>query len=174
MPGTRKPRKRYRPADRRMDHDPISLAASQAALLSIPEQTATLAKARSGFDALRAGNGSVSAWQSVADGLNLAEMLVKLRIGSNLGPDIRAGQLAMAALMHQVKAGGGWTMRGPQLATIDNALDLYRVQLSLCSRGELREAHAMVRSRIRAALAGHRESGVTVHDPATPPAAAAR
>lgn len=168
MPGTRKPRKRYRPKD--VDHNPISLAANQAALLLPHEQSALLAVARRGFDQLRSGAGSTPAWQLVADGLNLAEGLVKLRIGTNLASEIHEAHAAMAALMHRAKAGQGWTLRGPELAAVDYALELYRAQLSLCSRGEWRAAENAVRTRIRAALAGHHTAGVTVHEapPASP------
>lgn len=168
MPGNRKPRKRYRPRDAAVDNDPITLAANQAALLLPAEQSAILAQARRGFDELRRGAGSTPAWQLVADGLNLAEALVKLRIGTNLAEDIHAAHAAMAALMHRAKAGQGWTLRGPELAAVDYGLELYRMQLSLCSRGEWRTAEEAVRTRIRAALRGHHTRGVTVHE--APPA----
>ncbi len=175
MPANRKPRKRYRPREGATPRDLMSLAADQAALLLPSQQRALLAPAMRGFDQLRRGEGSTSAWQLVADGLNLAEGLVKLRIGTNLAADIHTAHAAMAALMHRARAGQGWTLRGPELAAVDYGLELYRVQLSLVSRGEWRTAEEAVRSRIQAALAGRASPGVTVHeappDPTPQPAA---
>lgn len=157
----------HRPRQQRIALDPISLAMDQARKLTPTERAQLQAAARAGFEALRTGHGNVEAWQDLADVLNLAEALAERRIAGNLMDTVRTAQAALAALIHRVHAGTGWTLRGPELTALDDGLWLYAVQLNHCSAGEHRRAHAIVRNRISQALAGNAGGRTVVH--ATPP-----
>lgn len=167
MARNRKPRKRYRAKP--MECDPISLAINRVAVHTLAEQMAFAAPSVQAFDALRRGAGNREAWESVADALNVAEELAGLGIGSNLADEIDVAQVDMAQLMRRVKATGCWTLYAQELRTIDYGLELFRLQLGLCSTGEHLEALARVKRRTAAALSGAAPRGVDV---ITPPEAA--
>lgn len=170
MPGNRKPRKRYQPKPK--DFDPMSLAFNRAALFDQSEQAEISVRSSTAFDALRRGAGARDAWQTVADALNIAEELAALGIVSNLADEIDVAQHGMAELMRRAQATGCWTMRAQELRTVDYALELYRLQLKLCSKGEHIQAEERARRRVAAALAGSARRGAEViTPPETAPAA---
>ena len=72
-------------------------------------------------------------------------------------------QAALAALITRVQAGSGWTLYGPEVRALREALWLYGVQLDHCSAGEHRRAIALVRERISQALAGNAGPRARVH-----------
>jgi len=155
-----KPRKRYVP--KRVDPDPISLAASGAALLSPDQRQALMLPALQTLDALRTGRGNEAVWSAMVDVLNIAEALVGLQIGTNLGEEIDAAQLVLLHLLHRANAGRGWTLYAEELRTLTYAVELYEIQIDHCSTGEHLEAVQRVIRQSR----GARTAAANAHLPA--------
>lgn len=141
----------------------MATAIARAAVLQPDAQRELLRPAFDALASLRSGRGNKAAWQQLADKLNLAEALCELRIASNLADQVQAGHAALSALMGRAKAATGWTMYGPEVKAIDDALWVYQTQLKFCSQHEHARAEDMVRNRISQALAGNASPRTTVH-----------
>jgi len=152
--------KQYRP--RVIDTNPIELAINQAMRLLLAEQTALTEPMDAAFAQIRAGHGSLEHWARLADSLNIATALAQLNVANDHLATFEAGQQALSCLHERVAAGGCWTLKGPEIAALDDALFVHKVQLSVCSRRELREAVTSVMHRVQQALAGNAASGVRV------------
>ncbi len=159
-----------RPRQPRPIRDPIAVAIGGATRFTAQERATFIALPQRALEQLAAGRGSAQAWQDLADALNLSEALAELRIAGNLGETLHAAQAALAAQMHRVHAGRGWTLYGPEIIALREGLWLYGVQLEHCSASEYRRAVAIVRNRVAAALAGNAGRRTVVHAP-LPPAA---
>ena len=158
---TKQPRKAYRP--RFVDADPVGLALTMAAKL-LPQQWAEAkAEMQASFDAFRTGCGSNDHWRHLADRLNVAEALAQMHIAGDHADTFERGQAALAAV-HQRAHGAAksWTLRGPELAALDDALFVHGVQLEHCSQGELQAAIGAVQRRVWQALQGNAGAGVLV------------
>jgi hypothetical protein len=153
MPRSKKPRKRYVP--RPVDPDPVDLAISRAALVPQAGAEQLNSITRTAWQRLRTGQGTGADWCYIADAINVAERLVQLRIATDRAAEIDAAQEAMANLHARHAERGSWTLRGPEIAAIDAALEIHEVQLQLCTQGELQAAIHTVKRRIAAALAGN-------------------
>lgn len=149
--------------------NPIELAVHRASKLSAQQRQELLQPAHAALERLGRGQGSVGVWQQAADVLNIAEALCELRIANNLASTIADAQAAIAALMDRVRAGRGWTLRGPELTALREGVWLYGVQLEHCSAGEHLQAIETVRRRIAGALAGNASPRARVHDTAGVP-----
>lgn len=152
MGRTAKPRKAYRP--RPVDADPTQLAIARAALVPPAERTKLLTPLATALDGMRQARGW-EAWCSMADALNVAEQLALLGICSDRMPEIQAGQAALQGVYARRADGGTWTLRAEEIKALDEAAFFYRVQLRLCTQGELHDAIQAVRRRVPQALAGN-------------------
>lgn len=157
-----------RPRQPRPLVNPIAHAMEGARLLTETERALLIDPTSEALTALRTGTGRGDAWRALADALNLAEALVELRIGGNLGDQVQRGQDALAQLAHRVGAGRGWTLYGHELVALDDATWVYATQLEHCCVSEWQQALKTVQNRIGAALAGNGGPRVTVHPPRTP------
>lgn len=160
MPTSHKPRKRYAPQPVRLDAhlhaiDRVAtLLDTQRQDLSTPMQEA--------FDLFRTGRGTAAAWCTLADALNVGEVLTELQIGTNLRGHFAMAQGALAAVHARKTAGGTWTLRGLEIAMLDDAVWAAKVQLDHCSQGELTDAVNTVKRRARGALTGGLSADTTV------------
>lgn len=160
MPTSHKPRKRHSPQPVRLDAhlhaiDRVAtLPDTQRQDLATPMQTA--------FDAFRTGHGTAAEWCTLADALNVGEVLTELKIGSNLRGHFAMAQAALAAVHGRKTGGGTWTLKGPEIAVIDDAVWAAKVQLDHCSQGELADAILTVKRRARGALSGGLSADTTV------------
>ena len=160
MPTSHKPRKRYTPQAVRLDAhlhaiDRVAtLLDTQRQDLATPMQEA--------FDAFRTGHGTAAAWCTLADALNVGEVLTELSIGSNLRGHFAQAQAALAAVHARKTGGGTWTLRGLEIAMLDDAVWAAKVQLDHCSQGELTDAVNTVKRRARGALTGGLSADTTV------------
>lgn len=154
-----------RPRQPRPLVNPIVSAMEGARLLQPVERGLLLDPPREALEALRTGTGRGDAWRALADALNVAEALVELRIGGNLGDQVLAGQAALANLAQRLAAGRGWTLYGHELVALDDALWVYSTQLDHCCVSEWQSALQTVQRRVGAALAGNGGPRVTVHSP---------
>lgn len=152
MPRPAAPRKRYRPHPVRPDA--VHLAADLVSVLS-PQQQADLVRLmQQALDTLRRGAGGWAAWCGLADALNVAEALCARNIASNLIDKVVLGQCALRDLHQRVTAGRGWTLRGPEIAALDEACWVHEVQLRHASQGEVGAAIQRVQRVVRGANNG--------------------
>lgn len=181
------PRHHHRPhPSRRMlmpsehiNDSPLMIAINRAAKLLPAELAELLTPVNTAFDAFRQGHGQQSHWAKLADALNIAEALAKRGIANDHLASFLEAQAALSAVHNRHSQNGSWVLRGPEIAAIAFALFVNKVQLSLCSRGELGFAVTDVINRVSQALAGNAGPGVRVllpgqlGNPPTPAAAAA-
>lgn len=161
MSRSRKPRKAYRPG--RLDTDPMGLAMTMAAKLDATQLPGMLQRIQARLDAFRTGSGNGEHWAALADSLNVAEGLAELGIAADHTDTFERGQQALAAVHGRAHGPRkSWTLRGPELQALDDALFVHGVQLQHCSQGELHKAVATVRRRMQQALKGNGGRGATV------------
>lgn len=157
---------RNRRAQRAAKHtaaNPIELAMWGASRITDAERKALTDEATTVFSTLRTGNGSVRAWQLMADVCNLAEAVITVGIGLNLGPSVEGAQDALRDLMHRVHAGRGWTLYPAEIKALEEVIDVYDAQLQICSHREFQRAVEMVRRQVAGALAGNTGGRHVVH-----------
>jgi hypothetical protein len=160
MPRAQRPRKRYVPKPVRTDAHLHAI--DRVATLLDTQRQDLLGPLLEGFEAFRTGHGTARAWCTLADALNVGEVLTELQIGSNLRAHFAMAQAALAAVHARQKAGGSWTLRGPEIAVLDDAVWAAKVQLEYCSQGELADAVNTVKRRAAGALAGNVGADTTV------------
>jgi hypothetical protein len=135
----KKPRnKKYRP--REIQTDPVTWAI--AGVHKFPTETiaATFVPVDEAMLLLKLGKATREDWNVPCQSLNIAEALAGLRIGPNLMPQIRAGQEALSKIAQRMIGTGKATCYGAELAAIDEALVMYRVQMKVCTQGEFTRA----------------------------------
>ena len=153
MSRNRKPRKRYTP--RRVDIDPVQTAIALASTLQ-PFQRAMLRNPlRAALKALRTGTRDHTAWNTMADAMNVAERLAERGIVSDRMAEIEAAQAALYAVHTRHAVSGSWTLRGPELQALRVGRFFHMVQLAYCTQGELRDAILTVQRNVAQALAGN-------------------
>ena len=158
---TKPRRKAYRPG--RVDGDPVSLAMRMAAKLDAAQLPGLLDRLQARLEAFRTGHGNAEHWAALADSLNVAEGLAQLHIASDHQDTFDRGQQALAAVHGRAHGPRkSWTLRGPELQALDDALFVHGVQLQHCSQGELQQAVTNVQRRVAQALAGNAGRNVTV------------
>lgn len=85
-------------------------------------------------------------WNMLVQCLNVAEGLAALHIGPNLLPDFLRAQMMLQRIALRMADTGSNACKAPELAAITQALAMYRIQLRLCSQGELSRALAKVKA----------------------------
>lgn len=110
------------------------------------DRKAVLAPVLEGVDRLRQGKATRAHWNDVCESLNVAEALAELHIGDNLLPDFNAGHEALHQVALRMLAGGSSTCRASELAAIREAVELYALQLTLCTQAELSRAVRRVKA----------------------------
>lgn len=161
MSRSRKPRKAYRPGH--VDNDPVGLAMAMAAKLDAAQLPGMLARIQERLDAFRTGCGNAEHWAALADSLNVAEGLAELGIAADHTDTFARGQQALADVYGRAHGPRkSWTLFGPELQALDDALFVHGVQLQHCSQGELQKAVATVRRRMYEALKGNGGRGAIV------------
>ncbi len=103
-------------------------------------------------------------WRSCADALNVAEALADEGIASDADSRgrIHDAQEVLSQVWMRHAAGGSWTMRGREIAALDDGLFIHRVQLDHCSMREYERAIESVRRKTQQALAGNAGPGTVV------------
>lgn len=152
MGRNRKPRKAYKP--RPIDLDPVDMVKSGVAKLTLAQRLAFERDARTAFAGLRSATGGLHAWETVADAMNVSELLAA-NICSDRLPEFFAAQDALHELHSRVQAGGSWTMRAAEITALDFAVDLHVIQLQFCSQREMDDAIKTVKRKMQQALKGN-------------------
>lgn len=153
MPKSARPRKRYRPHGVRAD---AHLHAIDRSALLLPRQKQDLTTPmHAALDAFRRGAGSVVHWSNLADACNVGQQLAHMRIGGGpLLPCFAAAEQALAAVHARHAQRRSWTLRGTELAALDECAYWHAWQLGLATQGELHDAILTVKRRSAGALAG--------------------
>jgi hypothetical protein len=160
MPRNRRPAKRYQPRAPRLDAHLHAI--DRIATLLDGQRDSLLKPLRSAFEAFRTGHGTPQAWCDLADGMNVAEVLAELSIGSNLLAQFQQAQAALSAVHARRQAGGSWTLRAAEITALDDGTWAAGIQLEHCSQGELQQAISTVKRRTAGALAGSVAPGTIV------------
>lgn len=161
MASNKKPRKHYRP--RPVVADPVELAICSVARVPAWKQQEIMAEIAACMEQMRMGKGTQDTWARLGGHLNVAEALAARGIANDQVACIESAQSALAAVhgrAHGLRH--SWTLRGPEIAALDEAIFISGVQLKYCSQGELAAASAEVLRRTDQALRGNAGAGVAV------------
>lgn len=166
-------RRAYRPPTRRHNTgdpltdaggyaSPLEIAINRAMALPPNERAEILAPVHAGFEAFRAGAGTDDHWAQLADAIKVGAVLASRNIATNHQGTFSAGYASLVAVYERHAAIGSWTLRGPEIAALELAVFIHKVQLDQCSRGELASAVQTVIRSVQAALRGQVAPGTTV------------
>lgn len=147
---------------------PINIAASQAAKLQPQEFDVFYAPKRDAFRAFRAGRGTQAFWNELADAVNIGTGLMAYQLADDHAATFAEATAALQAVAGRQAATGSWTLRAPEIAALDLAVQVFRAQLLHCSRGELGKAIDTFIARAQAALRGNHPGAIVVCEPGTP------
>jgi hypothetical protein len=155
MPGTRKPRKGYRPAP--VYANTVLRAVGGACRIAPGEVAAQQQRIRHALQAFSAGQHCAHHWRSLADVANMAETLAEMRIGAGEEADavIQQAQQTLAEVWARHTARGTWTLYPAELDALHWLLRLHEVQMQVCSYSEFEEAFQRTTRRIAQARAGN-------------------
>jgi len=142
-------RSKYQPKGVRLDAvswvingmKPVTVAKDEILTLRIKNHMA--------LDVLRTGGGGKSDMDVVIAALNMTEALARLRIGSELSDQIRAGQDALYALAQRGARLGRFVFTGPELQAVNLAMEIHDAQLDVCTIAELEKAVEIVKQELR-------------------------
>jgi hypothetical protein len=141
----------------------MGLAMAMAAKLDPEQLPGMLQRMQAHLEAFRTGAGNGEHWAALGGSLNIAEVLAELGIARDHTDTFERGQQALAAVHSRAHGPRkSWTLRGPELQALDDALFVHGVQLQHCSQGELHKAYTLVRRRVQQALKGNAGRGATV------------
>jgi hypothetical protein len=135
--------KKYKP--REIQLDPVSWAIAGAHLFPTETIAATFKPIEDAILLLKQGRATREDWNVPCQALNIAEALAAMGIGPNLLPEIASGQSALVSIAQRMIGTGKATCYGAELAAIDEALTMYRVQMKVCTQGEFSRALARVK-----------------------------
>jgi uncharacterized small protein (DUF1192 family) len=81
--------------------------------------------------------------------VNMAEALVRMRIGDDWKDEIRAAQDALFAVGSRGVETGKFILRGPELTSLNLGMEIHDAQLEACTVAELERAIDIVHNEIR-------------------------
>jgi hypothetical protein len=137
--------------------DPISLAIANARAIA-PDDVAMHERImQTALDEFSRGLHCHAHWLSMADCANMAQTLAEMRIvgGAEVMAIVHASQATLAAVMQRHQAGGSWTLRAPELASLRDLVWLHTQQLRTASHGEFSRAAHITAERVSQARAGN-------------------
>lgn len=152
MPRAARPRKAYRP--RPVAIDTVERAIAGAGMP--PRQTIDdlVTPMLQALDEMRRGQGCKASWECLADALNVAQALMDLQIAPDHRATVVGACAALGAVADRVNAGGSFTLRGPELAALQDACEIHEIQLQVASQREIRDAIEAVKRMVRGVLHG--------------------
>lgn len=106
------------------------------------------------FEALHMGAASMEQWYTIDSGLRLSEALIGLNIGNNLAPQIADGHRALDVIGLRLRTFGSSTCHALERDLIREAIELYQIQLGLCTQAEISKAVRRVKSLINGSSHG--------------------
>lgn len=141
----KKPRtKKYRP--RPVSANAMDWAIAGAHKMPAADIALVMAPVLAGYDLLRKGGADRPDWNDVCTALNMGEALTELHIGDNLRPDFDAGHAALHQIALRMLAGKGSTCYSGELLAVKEAIDMYQIQLGICTQAEFSRALKRVKN----------------------------
>ena len=102
------------------------------------------------LEAVRKGHGTRDDIDKLITALNVTEALaVNLRYGEDWKDEIRAAQDALLELGRRGAETGKFILRGPELTSLNLAMEIHDEQLDACTVLELEKAHDVVKAAYR-------------------------
>lgn len=147
MASNKRPRKAYRPKP--VSTDPISHGICGAALFMPWQRAKIMAGPEAGFNILRQGKATNADWNEVSQAFNISEKLCFMNIGNNLLEEVQAGIAAMSTVaVRMMKKDAPTALYAAELSAIRHSLDLYAVQIKVCTQGEFTRAVEQVKNML--------------------------
>ena len=146
MPISKNRGKRYSPKP--VSANSLEWAMAGAHLLPVVKRDELFGPVFEAIEALRAGTASSEQWYAIDNGLRLSEALIGLNIGNNLAPQIADGRRALDAVGLRLRTSCSSTCRSSELVVIREAVELYKIQLGLCTQAEMSKGVRSVRHKI--------------------------
>lgn len=158
MPGSKKPRKSYR--KRAVNAVAHLLAMNSVTVLTEDEREQCCSAVEHALDCFETGNEPAFQWAVMADALNVAEALSDLGICSDeeSKSTILQGQQTLASLY------GNWSPTPGDSYDLTRAIQMHRIQLSLCDYSEYCRAIELVTRKINGVMAGNVPTGAVVYE----------
>lgn len=138
-------------------YNPIALAKAGARKLT-PDQLAHLnAPSAAAAKALQFGHFDDNHWRNLADAFHIAEALAQppVNIANDHIDKFEEAQTVLYALSEQYRERGTWTAKGVQLAVVQDALEIFGIQLENVAQGEFERAVEKLKRRMTEALRGN-------------------
>ena len=130
--------KAYRP--RPVNPQAMDWAISGAHTLPMQKQVELIGYVDVALDRLRQGRASRVDWNTLANGMNIAEALAHFQIGTNLVDRINEAQDKLHGVGMRMLSTGKSTCYAHELTAIAEGRDIYKIQLGLCSQAEIMRA----------------------------------
>lgn len=162
MPGTKRPRKRFRMSQARVTLDPLA----KLQPVSAERRELVIAGFRSALDTMvRGREPGEHEWRMLADAVNTIETLVDpmgLLDAAQTAPTIEAAKVALAGAGSRWRAAKGMRLGGAGLQALRDVIDLYESASAGFSLHAMDEARRITSERMTAALRGESPPGVEV------------
>lgn len=111
--------------------------------------TQTRIKNHISIEALRKGEAGFDDIDTLINAFNVTEALAIMKIGDDYRAEIRAGQDALFTLGVRAKEKGRFVATGPELMSINLAMEIHDAQLDICTVAEMEKALDYVWEQIR-------------------------
>ena len=116
---------------------------------NMSEGTDLMIKNHLALDNVRRGEGTKDDIDDLIGALNIAEALAMLDIGSDWRVEIRAAQDALLSVGRRGAETGKFILRGPELISLNLAMEVHDAQLSACTVAQLEKAMEVVMREYR-------------------------
>lgn len=111
--------------------------------------TQTRIKNHISIEALRKGEAGFDDIDTLINAFNVTEALAIMKIGDDYRAEIKAGQDALFTLGVRAKEKGRFIATGPELMSINLAMEIHDAQLDICTVAEMEKALDYVWEQIR-------------------------
>ena len=143
----------------------MAFVSENAAVLSVENRHNILQTIEASRAALLRQDQPLDQWLLLAGVLNTAESLSSMGICSDEASrgKLESGHEVLSNLwLRAVEHGGSWTLPTSEIARLDAALEVHRIQLRYCSLGEYDRARALVAKLAQQYRSGNAPKGAQV------------
>lgn len=137
--------------------NPIVFAMESARKFTPEQLVQLMGPNTAAVEALRTGNFNADHWRVLADAFNIAEALAKppVNIANDHADKFEEAHCVLFALSEQYRDRRTWTPRAQQLATIQDAMEMFEIQLRYVGQGEFERTVDRIKRQITEALRGN-------------------
>lgn len=138
--------KKYRPIE--VKSNTIDWAIAGVHTFPIATQKEIMKGAQESFDLLRQGIADREDWNVICQALNTGEALCEFNICNNLIDYFHVGHEALHQIALRMLGGKSSTCYASELSAISEAINMHRIQLTLCTQAEFSRAVKRVKNLI--------------------------